>query len=30
MMTKWQDLDLHIMNKWATQPVSDKLMDYAK
>ena len=30
MMTKWQDLDLHIMNKWAINRVSDKLMDYAK
>ena len=30
MMTKWQALDLHIMNKWAINRVSDKLMDYAK
>ena len=30
MMTKWQDLDLHIMNKWAINRVSDELMDYAK
>ena len=30
MLTKWQDIDLHIMNKWAINRVSDNLLEYAK
>ena len=30
MLTKWQGIDLHIMNKWAINRVSDNLMEYAK
>ena len=30
MLTKWQGVDLHIMNKWAINRVSDNLLGYAK
>ena len=30
ILTKWRDMDLHVMNKWAINRVSDKLMDYVK
>ena len=30
MLTKWQDIDLHIMNKWAINRVSEELLEYAK
>ena len=30
ILTKWKDMDLHVMNKWAINRVSDKLMDYVK
>ena len=30
MLTKWQGIDLHIMNKWAINRVSDNLLAYAK
>jgi hypothetical protein len=30
MLTKWQGIDLHIMNKWAINRVSDNLLEYAK
>ena len=30
ILTKWEDMDLHVMNKWAINRVSDKLMDYVK
>jgi len=28
ILTKWKDMDLHVMNKWAINRVSDKLMEY--
>ncbi len=30
ILTKWKDMDLHVMNKWAINRVSDELMDYVK
>ena len=30
MLTKWQGIDLHIMNKWAINRVSEELLEYAK
>ena len=30
MLTKWQGVDLHVMNKWAINRVSDNLMEFAK
>jgi len=30
MLTKWQNLDLHIMNKWAINRVSEELLEYAR
>ena len=30
MLTKWQGIDLHIMNKWAINRVSNNLLEYAK
>ena len=30
MLTKWQGVDIHIMNKWAINRVSDNLLEYAK
>jgi hypothetical protein len=30
MLTKWQDIDLHIMNKWAINRVSEELLEYAR
>ena len=30
MLTKWQKLDLHIMNKWAINRVSEELLEYAR
>jgi hypothetical protein len=29
MLTKWQGIDLHIMNKWAINRVSEELLEYA-
>jgi hypothetical protein len=28
VLSKWRDLDLHVMNKWAINPVSDDLLGY--
>jgi hypothetical protein len=30
MLTKWQGVDLHIMNKWAINRVSEELLEYAR
>lgn len=30
MLTKWQGIDLHIMNKWAINRVSEELLEYAR
>ena len=30
MLTKWQGMDLHIMNKWAINRVSEELLEYAR
>ena len=30
MLTKWQKVDLHVMNKWAINRISDKMLDYVK
>ena len=30
MLTKWHGVDIHIMNKWAINRVSDNLLEYAK
>ena len=30
MLTKWQGVDLHVMNKWAINRVSEELLEYAK
>ena len=30
MLTKWQDVDLHVMNKWAINRISDEMLEYAK
>jgi hypothetical protein len=30
MLTKWQGVDIHIMNKWAINRVSEELLEYAK
>tara|TARA_B100001057_G_C22807816_1_gene934200 strand:+ start:80 stop:979 length:900 start_codon:yes stop_codon:yes gene_type:complete len=30
MLTKWQGIDLHIMNKWAINRVSKELLEYAR
>lgn len=30
ILTKWKDLDLHVMNKWAINRISDQMLDYAK
>ena len=27
---KWQKVDLHVMNKWAINRISDKMLDYVK
>ena len=29
ILTKWQDIDLHIMNKWAINRISNELIGYA-
>jgi len=28
ILTKWQDIDLHVMNKWAINRISDELIGY--
>jgi len=28
ILTKWSNLDLHVMNKWAINRISDKLIEY--
>jgi hypothetical protein len=28
MLTKWSGVDLHVMNKWAINRISDGLMEY--
>lgn len=30
MLTKWQSIDLHVMNKWAINRASDKLLEFVK
>jgi len=30
VLTKWQGVDLHVMNKWAINRISDGLIEYAK
>jgi len=30
ILTKWKDIDLHVMNKWAINRVSKELIDYVK
>ena len=30
MMTKWDSMDLHVMNKWAINRVSEELLEYVK
>lgn len=30
ILTKWQDIDLHVMNKWAINRVSEELINYVR
>ena len=30
ILSKWSDIDLHVMNKWAINRISDNLLEYAK
>ena len=30
ILSKWSDIDLHVMNKWAINRISDNLFEYAK
>lgn len=30
MLTKWDQLDLHVMNKWAINRISDEMLEYAR
>ena len=28
ILTKWSNVDLHIMNKWAINRISEEMLDY--
>ena len=29
ILSKWSDIDLHVMNKWAINRISNNLLEYA-